>query len=208
VEFKARTVQFESQQEEFKKSQQQFRQLKDDNVRFTKDNQILQVRFDNSSSEYTELLTSYDKLRNDCKHHVFELKEKQDEIIQLRKERDNERKKNDQAEKRVRQVEDRIGAIEHEREGLRSMIPSFEQEIDQFKKTQDENQSQINSLTRERETLHTKCRKLAVDNQKQTDQMKGFEQSKRTLEHDINKYREEVSEQQRLILKTENERDR
>ena len=111
--------------------------------------------------------------------------EKEDELVQLRKERDNEQKKKDQVEKRVRQIEDQMGDIEQQRERLRSIISSLEQEIDRSKKTQEENRRQIDTLTREREQLNKTCQKLIADNQKQTDQVKSFDQSKKTLEQDI-----------------------
>ncbi|CAF1523801.1 unnamed protein product [Rotaria sp. Silwood1] len=208
AEFKAQTTQFESQQQELKKAQQHLRQLKEDNVRLTKENQILQVRLDNSRTQFTELVTTNEKLANDCARRVTELKEKEDDLIQLRKERDTEQKKKDQSEKRLRQVEDQIGEIEQQRERLRSTISSLEQEIDRFKKTQDENRRQIDSLTREREQLNKTCQKLISDNQKQTDQVKSFDQSKKTLEQDITNYKEEASKQRKIILKMEKERDR
>ncbi|CAF0977823.1 unnamed protein product [Rotaria sordida] len=208
AEFKAQTAQFESQQQEFKKSQQHLRQLKEDNIRLTKENQILQVRLDNSRTQFTELVTTNEKLANDCARRVTELKEKEDDLIQLRKERDIEQKKKDQAEKRLRQVEDQIGEVEQQRERLRSTISSLEQEIDRFKKNQEENRKQIDSLTREREQLNKTCQKLISDNQKQTDQVKSFDQSKKTLEQDITNYKEEASKQRKIILKMEKERDR
>ncbi|CAF1075051.1 unnamed protein product [Rotaria sordida] len=208
AEFKAQTAQFESQQQELKKSQQHLRQLKEDNIRLTKENQILQVRLDNSRTQFTELVTTNEKLANDCARRVTELKEKEDDLIQLRKERDIEQKKKDQAEKRLRQVEDQIGEVEQQRERLRSTISSLEQEIDRFKKNQEENRKQIDSLTREREQLNKTCQKLISDNQKQTDQVKSFDQSKKTLEQDITNYKEEASKQRKIILKMEKERDR
>ncbi|CAF4666164.1 unnamed protein product, partial [Rotaria sp. Silwood2] len=208
AEFKAQTAQFDTQQQELKKAQQHLRQLKEDNVRFSKENQILQVRLDNSRTQFTELVTTNEKLANDCARRVTELKEKEDDLVQLRKERDTEQKKKDQAEKRLRQVEDQVGEIEQQRERLRSTISSLEQEIERFKKSQDENRKQIDSLTREREQLNKTCQKLISDNQKQTDQVKSFDQSKKTLEQDITNYKEEASKQRKIILKMEKERDR
>ncbi|CAF1073735.1 unnamed protein product [Adineta steineri] len=208
AEFKAQTSQFEAQQQELKKAQQHLKQLKDDNVRLTKENQILQVRLDNSRTQFTELVTTNEKLANDCSRRVIELKEKEDELVQLRKERDSEQKKKDHVEKRVRQVEDQIGEVEQQRERLRSTISSLEQEIDRFKRTQDENKKQIETLTREREQLNKTCQKLIADNQKQTDQVKTFDQTKKTLEQDITNYKDEASKQRKIILKMEKERDR
>ena len=79
AEFKVQTATFETQQQELKKSQQHLRQLKEDNVRLTKENQILQVRLDNSRTQFTELVTTNEKLANDCARRVTELKEKEDE---------------------------------------------------------------------------------------------------------------------------------
>ncbi|CAF3292589.1 unnamed protein product [Rotaria socialis] len=208
AEFKAQTTQFESQQQELRKAQQHLKQMKEDNIRLSKDNQILQVRLDNSRTQFTELVTTNEKLANDCARRVTELKEKEDELVQLRKERDNEQKKKDHAEKRFRQVEDQVGEVEQQRERLRSKISTLEHEIDQFKKTQDENRRQIDTLTREREQLNKNCQKLIADNQKQTDQVKSFDQSKKTLEQDITNYKEEASKQRKIILKMEKERDR
>ncbi|CAF2045131.1 unnamed protein product [Rotaria magnacalcarata] len=208
AEFKAQTAQFESQQQELRKAQQHLKQMKEDNIRLSKDNQILQVRLDNSRTQFTELVTTNEKLANDCARRVTELKEKEDELVQLRKERDNEQKKKDLAEKRFRQVEDQVGEVEQQRERLRSKISTLEHEIDQFKKTQDENRRQIDTLTREREQLNKNCQKLIADNQKQTDQVKSFDQSKKTLEQDITNYKEEASKQRKIILKMEKERDR
>ena len=182
--------------------------MKEENVRLSKENQILQVRLDNNRSQFTELVTTNEKLANDCARRVTELKDKEDELVHLRKERDGEQKKKDHVEKRLRQVEDQIGDIEQQRERLRSTISSLEQEIDRFKKTQEENRKQIDGLTREREQLNKTCQKLVADNQKQTDQVKSFDQSKKTLEQDITNYKEEASKQRKIILKMEKERDR
>ncbi len=111
-------------------------------------------------------------------------------------------------EKRLRQVEDQISDIEQQRERLRSTISSLEQEIDRSKKSQEDNRRQIDTLSREREQLNKTCQKLVADNQKQTDQVKSFDQSKKTLEQDITNYKEEASKQRKIILKMEKERDR
>ncbi|CAF4302838.1 unnamed protein product, partial [Rotaria magnacalcarata] len=105
---------------ELKKAQLHLRQLKEDNIRLTKENQILQVRLDNSRTQFTELVTTNEKLANDCARRVTELKEKEDDLVQLRKERDNEQKKKDHSEKRLRQVDDQVGEMEQQRERLRS----------------------------------------------------------------------------------------
>jgi chromosome segregation ATPase len=208
ADFKVQTAAFESQQQELKKAQQHLRQFKEDSVRLTKENQILQVRLDNSRTQFTELVTTNEKLANDCARRVTELKEKEDELVHLRKERDSEQKKKDHVEKRLRLVEDQIGDIEQQRERLRSTISSLEQEIDRYKRIQEENRRQIDTLTREREQLNKTCQKLVADNQKQTDQVKSFDQSKKTLEQDITNYKEEASKQRKIILKMEKERDR
>ncbi|CAM4831013.1 unnamed protein product [Rotaria magnacalcarata] len=208
AEFKVQTANFEAQQQELKKAQLHLRQLKEDNIRLTKENQILQVRLDNSRTQFTELATTNEKLANDCARRVTELKEKEDDIVQLRKERDNEQKKKDHSEKRLRQVDDQVGEMEQQRERLRSKISTLEQEIDRYKKAQEENRKQIDSLTRDREQLNKNCQKLIADNQKQTDQVKNFDQAKKTLEQDITNYKEEASKQRKIILKMEKERDR
>ncbi|CAF2068999.1 unnamed protein product [Rotaria magnacalcarata] len=208
AEFKVQTANFEAQQQELKKAQLHLRQLKEDNIRLTKENQILQVRLDNSRTQFTELVTTNEKLANDCARRVTELKEKEDDIVQLRKERDNEQKKKDHSEKRLRQVDDQVGEMEQQRERLRSKISTLEQEIDRYKKAQEENRKQIDSLTRDREQLNKNCQKLIADNQKQTDQVKNFDQAKKTLEQDITNYKEEASKQRKIILKMEKERDR
>ncbi|CAM4776839.1 unnamed protein product [Rotaria magnacalcarata] len=208
AEFKVQTANFEAQQQELKKAQLHLRQLKEDNIRLTKENQILQVRLDNSRTQFTELVTTNEKLANDCARRVTELKEKEDDLVQLRKERDNEQKKKDHSEKRLRQVDDQVGEMEQQRERLRSKISTLEQEIDRYKKAQEENRKQIDSLTRDREQLNKNCQKLIADNQKQTDQVKNFDQAKKTLEQDITNYKEEASKQRKIILKMEKERDR
>ncbi|CAF0762586.1 unnamed protein product [Adineta steineri] len=208
AEFKAQTTQFDVQQQELKKAQQTLRQLKDDNVRLTKENQILQVRLDNSRTQFTELVTTNEKLANDCARRVIELKEKEDELVQLRKERDSEQKRKDHVEKRLRQVEDSLGEIEQQRERYRATQTAMEQEIDDFKKIQDENRRHVDKLTREREQLNKTCQKLVADNQKQNDQVANINQSKRTLEQDITNYKDEAAKQRKIILKMEKERDR
>jgi chromosome segregation ATPase len=208
AEFKAQLTQFEVQQQELKKSQQNLRQLKEDNVRLTKENQILQVRLDNSRTQFTDMVTNNEKLANDCARRVIELKEKEDELVQLRKERDIEQKKKEEAEKRVSKNKEQMAEIEQKRETLNATISSLQQEIDRFKRIQDDNRRQIDTLTREREQLNKTCQRLIADNQKQTDQVKSFDQSKKTLEQDITNYKDEASKQRKIILKMEKERDR
>jgi len=208
AEYKTQTAQYESQQQELKKAQQHLRQMKEDNVRLSKENQIHQVRLENSRTQFAELVTTNEKLANDCARRVTELKDKEDELIQLRKERDGEQKKKDHVEKRLRQVEDQVGDIEQQRERLRSTITGLEQEIDRFKRLHEDNKKQIDSLTREREQLNKTYLKLVNDNQKQTEQVKSFDQAKKTLEQDITNYKEEASKQRKIILKMEKERDR
>ncbi|CAF3790477.1 unnamed protein product [Rotaria magnacalcarata] len=188
AEFKVQTANFEAQQQELKKAQLHLRQLKEDNIRLTKENQILQVRLDNSRTQFTELVTTNEKLANDCARRVTELKEKEDDLVQL--------------------LDDQVGEMEQQRERLRSKISTLEQEIDRYKKAQEENRKQIDSLTRDREQLNKNCQKLIADNQKQTDQVKNFDQAKKTLEQDITNYKEEASKQRKIILKMEKERDR
>ncbi|UJR14268.1 hypothetical protein I4U23_001259 [Adineta vaga] len=208
AEARSQATQFEAQQQELKKAQQHLRQLKDDNIRLTKENQIIQVRFDNSRIQFTELTATNEKLANDYARRALDLKEKDDEINYLRKDRDSEQKKKDFAEKRLRLVEDQMGDVDQKRETLRSTVSLLEQEIDQFKKAHDDFEKQINVLTRDREQLNTTCKKLIADNQKQADQVKSVDQSKRTLEQDISNYKDEAAKRRKIITKLEKERDR
>ena len=191
-----------------KKAQTQGRQLKDDNIRVTKELQILQVRFDNSRTQLSELTTVNEKLAGDYARRALDLKEKEDESNGLRKERDIEQKRKDHAEKRLRLVEDQLTDVEQKRETLRSAVSSLEQEVDRFKRLQEENRKQVDSLTREREQLNKGCQKLIADGQKQSDQVKSFDQAKRTLEQEISMYKDEASKQRKIIERMEKERDR
>ncbi|CAF1106439.1 unnamed protein product [Rotaria sp. Silwood1] len=208
AEFEAQKIQLENRKKEFEKIKKNVRKLEEDNVRLTKNNDVLQVQIDNAHMESSKYTMRNERLTNDCANYVFQLKEKDAELVQLRKEHDNDQKKKDQLNKNLQQVRDQIGGIEQQRERLRLTILSLEQEIMLYKKQKNENRQQFDTLIRERETLNKTCQKLITNNRKQIDQMKMVEQSKTTLEQDVKIYKEEVQKQQKIILQIEKERDR
>ncbi|CAF3606221.1 unnamed protein product [Rotaria sp. Silwood1] len=208
ADFEAQKIQLENRKKEFEKIKKNVRKLEEDNVRLTKNNDVLQVQIDNAHMESSKYTMRNERLTNDCANYVFQLKEKDAELVQLRKEHDNDQKKKDQLNKNLQQVRDQIGGIEQQRERLRLTILSLEQEIMLYKKQKNENRQQFDTLIRERETLNKTCQKLITNNRKQIDQMKMVEQSKTTLEQDVKIYKEEVQKQQKIILQIEKERDR
>ena len=208
AEAKSQLTLFEAQQQELKRTQQHLRQFKDDNVRLTKENQIIQVHLSDLRAQLNDEVSNNKKLSSDFARRALDLKEKDDEINYLRKDSDSEHKKKDYAEKRLRLVEDQLTDSEQKRETLRANSSYLQQEIDRFQKHCDDLKTQIDGLTREREQLNKTCQKLIGDNQKQSDQMRSVDQSKRTLEQEISNYKDEAAKRRKILVQLEKERDR
>ncbi|CAF2661846.1 unnamed protein product [Rotaria sp. Silwood2] len=207
TEFEVQKAQLERQKPEFEKTKKYVRKLEEDNVRLEKDNAILQVEIDHARIESSKCVMINEKLVNDCASYVTKSHEKDNELVQLRKERDDEQMKKDQLKKKLQEFKNQIGEIEQQRERLRLTISSLEQDINLYKKKENENSRQFDILICERENLNKTCQKLINDNRKQIDETKMIEQSKTTLEQDIKNYKEEIQKQQKIILQIKKERD-
>ena len=81
-------------------------------------------------------------------------------------------------------------------------------ELEASKKQSESDKKQIDGLVRERDLLHKEMMKAVSATTKQLSLVKLHEQSKKSLDQEIQDYREEAQKQRKIIYQLEKERDR
>ena len=111
-------------------------------------------------------------------------------------------------QRRLQQVEEQKLEIEKERDTSKHKISSLELDLDQMRKTLDANKKKQDDLVRERDILSKNLLKATNATDKQAGLVKLHEASKKSLEQEIQIYREEASKQRKIIYQLEKERDK
>ncbi|KAJ1511569.1 hypothetical protein HMI55_006538 [Coelomomyces lativittatus] len=111
-------------------------------------------------------------------------------------------------QRKVKQIGEAKSHADNECDEYKSKVYSLQRQLDVMKKQNESDASQIEDLLRERDLLSKNYLKAVSATQKQANFAKLHEQSKQTLEQEIQGYKEEAAKQRKLILALEKERDR
>ncbi|KAJ8317337.1 hypothetical protein KUTeg_005241 [Tegillarca granosa] len=207
-EIKTIQTQIGRYKEDIGKLEQQIKEQRVLNERLLKDNDIVNTRFTKLQQDFETQLINTDQLTAENQSRVTELKQKEDEVNQLKQETQRLNKTREMIQRKLRQVEDNKGEIEQSRETLKGQIIGLERELEATKKQAESEKKKNEDLIREKDILHKTVVKAAKNTEKQINLVKLHESSIKTLEQDIQNYKEEAQKQRKIIYQLEKERDR
>uniref|UniRef100_A0A8C1TGN1 Cilia and flagella associated protein 58 n=1 Tax=Cyprinus carpio TaxID=7962 RepID=A0A8C1TGN1_CYPCA len=212
-EVKQLQTDLESKQSEIKSLTQQNQRLRDDQQKLEQQLQEHKIINEKTSKEMEQLQHRNSKLQQDNEQNGFsleqfsqqnqqralDLKMKEEEVAQLKQEIAKLTKMREGVQRRLRQVEEQKVEVENQRETLKNQITGLEREMETAKKQMDTDKKAIDELV---------MIKAANETDKQQTIVKLHEQSKKTLEQEILKYRDEAQKKRKIIYQLEKERDR
>ncbi|CAH1783677.1 unnamed protein product [Owenia fusiformis] len=208
AEIKTMSSQIERYKTDTAKLEQSLKEQRIFNERTIKDADILNARFQKLQQDFEMQLVSADSLSNDNQNKVLELKQKEDEVNALKTETQRLNKLRETIQRKLRSVEDQKLETEGAKETLKSQIIALDRELETNKKQSEADKKAIDDLVRERDILNKNMLKAAGATQKQLNLVKLHEQSKQTLEQEIQNYKDEAQKQRKIIYQLEKERDR
>uniref|UniRef100_H2ZK26 Cilia- and flagella-associated protein 58 central coiled coil domain-containing protein n=1 Tax=Ciona savignyi TaxID=51511 RepID=H2ZK26_CIOSA len=201
---------------EIKNLQNQLQRCKDDNTRLeqqlkeqrilhekaVRDTDLLNARLTKLQQDYSNQIDAADALANDNQNKAADLKMRQD-TTRLTKMRET-------IQRRLQAVEESKADVEGQKETLRGQISGIGTRwgVDAMKKQAEADRKAMDDLVRERDILNKNCLKAANATQKQLNQVRLHEQSKKNLEQEIQNYKDEAQKQRKIIYQLEKERDR
>lgn len=122
----------------------------------------------------------------------YKLQQKEDEVNTLKTEAARLNRMRETIQRKLRTVEDHKSEVEQSKETLKGNITALERELESARKQAEMDKKAIDDLVRERDILNKNMLKAAAATQKQLNLVKLHEQSKKTLEQEIQNYKEEV----------------
>ncbi|XP_076308256.1 cilia- and flagella-associated protein 58-like [Tachypleus tridentatus] len=149
-----------------------------------------------------------EQLTSDNNQKSVLIKNKEEEINYLKQDITRLTKQKEAAKKKLKGIEELKVEMDGQREVLKSLVTSLEKELENSNKQVEQNKRTIEDLIREKELLNKNLQKAAGDTQKQINVLKLHEQAKKTLEHEVQNYREEATKQRKILFQLEKERDR
>ncbi|OAF66174.1 Coiled-coil domain-containing protein 147 [Intoshia linei] len=134
--------------------------------------------------------------------------QREDELNEMKEETSKINKVRDGISKRLKSTVSQKNEVERDRDSLKNKINALEKETEMHKKAAEQDKKSIEELVRERELLNKSLLKANSGTEKQVDMVRLHEQSKKTLESEIQNYRDEAQKQRKIIYQLEKERDR
>ncbi|KAF6772650.1 cilia- and flagella-associated protein 58 [Paragonimus kellicotti] len=197
------------------KLKQELRQKEEDNrstkVSLEQANRQLQVtetKLKESQAKLEQQIQITDSVMVENQSRLSEVKQREDEVNNLKPECNKIMKQREAAQKRLRQSEEEKTSLEALRDRLRSEVQAYDNEIELMKKSQEADRRACDELAKEREQLNKNLTRAVAQTNKQTNLLKMHELSKQNLEQEIVNYRDEAQKQRKIIYKLERERDR
>ncbi|KAF8570630.1 cilia- and flagella-associated protein 58 [Paragonimus westermani] len=197
------------------KLKQELRQKEEDN-RSTKVSleqanrqlQVIETKLKESQAKLEQQIQITDLVMVENQSRLSEVKQREDEVSNLKAECNKITKQREAAQKKLRQSEEEKTSLEALRDRLRSEVQAYDNEIELMKKSQEADRRACDELAKEREQLNKNLTRAAAQTNKQTNLLKMHELSKQNLEQEIVNYRDEAQKQRKIIYKLERERDR
>ncbi|XP_067934774.1 cilia- and flagella-associated protein 58-like [Watersipora subatra] len=190
------------------KLEQQLKEQRITNERNIKESDILNSRFQKLQQDLQEQMGLSDGIHQENQQKAQELKQKEDEVNALKTEAARLNRTREAIQRKLRMVEDHKSEVEQSKETLKGNITALERELESARKQAEADRKAIDDLMRERDILNKNMLKAAAATQKQLNLVKLHEQSKKTLEQEIQNYKEEAQKQRKIIYQLEKERDR
>ncbi|XP_036406733.1 cilia- and flagella-associated protein 58-like [Megalops cyprinoides] len=207
-EIKVLNLQSQRSKEEQQRLEQQLREQKILSERAAKELEQLQVRNTKLQQENEQNALSTEQLSLENQQRASDLKMKEEEVNQMRQEISKLTRMREATQKKFRQTEDQKVEVEQQRDMLKNQIAGLEREMESSKKQMEIDKKAMDELVRERDILNKNMIKAASATEKQLNEVKLLEQSKKHLDHEIMNYRDEAQKQRKIIYQLEKERDR
>ncbi len=207
-EIKTLQGQIEKYKQDAAKMEQTIKEQRINHERSVKDTDILHARLTNLQRDFEQQLILCDQINGENQNKASDLKQREDEINQMKQETQRLSKLRETIQRKLRGVEDQKVETEQQRDILKSQITGFERELENHKKQSELDKKQIDDLVRERDILNKNMQKTVGETKKQQNLNKLHEQSKKNLEQEIQNYKEEATKQRKIIYQLEKERDR
>jgi len=176
--------------------------------RTKKESEILNQRLTKIQQDYQNQVIQSDHLSAENQKKMTELKSREDEIQGMKSEAIKLNKMREQVTRRLQVIEDQKLEVEKDRDALRLKVSSIEFDLEQKRKTQEIDRKKQDDLIRERDILSKNLLKAANATDKQAGLVRLHESSKKSLEQEIQIYRDEATKQRKIIYQLEKERDR
>uniref|UniRef100_A0A8C1JRR2 Cilia and flagella associated protein 58 n=1 Tax=Cyprinus carpio TaxID=7962 RepID=A0A8C1JRR2_CYPCA len=196
---KSLTQQSQRLRDDQQKLEQQLQEHKIINEKTSKEMEQLQHRNSKLQQDNEQNGISLEQFSQQNQQRELDLKMKEEEVAQLKQEIAKLTKMREGVQRRLRQVEEQKVEVENQRETLKNQITGLEREMETAKKQMDTDKKAIDELN---------MIKAANETDKQQTIVKLHEQSKKTLEQEILKYRDEAQKKRKIIYQLEKERDR
>lgn len=187
---------------------EQFKQTTVQLERTKKESEILNNRLTKIQQDFNNQVITSDHLAAENQKRLAELKSREDEISGMKAEAIKLTKMKESVQRRLQLVEEHKFEVEKDRDGLKHKITSLELDLDLMRKKAEADKKKHDDLVRERDILSKNLLKAANATEKQSGLVKLHESTKKSLEQDIQSYRDEASKQRKIIYQLEKERDR
>lgn len=187
---------------------EQYKQIQVQLERTKKESEILNQRLTKIQQDYQNQVIQSDHLADENHKKLAELKSREDEIAGMKSEAIKLNKMREQVSRRLILIEEQKIDVEKERDSLRLRITGLEMDLDQKRKSAEADKKKQDDLVRERDILSKNLLKAASATEKQSGLVKLHESSKKSLEQEIQIYRDEATKQRKIIYQLEKERDR
>ncbi|KAJ8264307.1 hypothetical protein GJAV_G00147620 [Gymnothorax javanicus] len=207
-DLKVLNLQSQRSREEQLRLEQQLKEQRILNERAAKELEQLHVRNTKLQQEGEQSALSLDQLSLENQQRTSDLKMKEEEVNQMHQEISKLTKMREAIQKKFRQAEDQKADVEQQRDMLKNQITGLEREMEACKKQMEMDKKATDELVRERDILKKNLIKATDATEKQMNEVKLHEQSKKHLDHEIQGYRDEAQKQRKIIYQLEKERDR
>ncbi|NWV05628.1 CFA58 protein, partial [Ptilonorhynchus violaceus] len=199
--------QIERNKEEQLKMEHHLREQKILNEKAGKELEQLKMKNQKLTQESEQQSAMIDDVMKDIGQKTAELKEREDEAVQMRLEISKLSKMREVIQNKLRAAEEQKVDAEHEKSMLKNQIIKLEKELDTAKKQAEIDKRATDGLVRERDMLNQNLIKATNATQKQISLVKLHEQSKQNLEAEIQNYKIEAQKQRKIIYQLEKERE-
>ncbi|VDD76525.1 unnamed protein product [Mesocestoides corti] len=208
TEIKTITNIIEQLRNDLKSRQEEDRLLKISLEQTNRQLQVTESKLADAQSKLEAQMSLTESVRAENQSRMMEVKQKEEEVLAIKSENSKLVRLNEVTSRRIRSADEKKLELERSRDKLRESIAAIDGELEAMRKAMDNDRKACEELAREREILSKTLFKMSGQTAKQANLLRLHEQSKRNLEQEIIKYRQEAETQRQIICMLEMERDR
>lgn len=206
-EIETQSLEIKTLHEVINKLHQQLKEEENFTNKIKKEREVANTTLLRLQQDFEEQSLLYNKLQNDAHEYELEIQQWEAKQVNLAENLKHTNRAKDALAKELKSFQDSTARLTEERDALRATNHSLELDINNLKRSVDFATKQNNNLAVERDQAHKNYVKAMGTTQKQSTLVKVAEHDKRSLEHEINAFREEAGKMRKLIFSLERERD-